>query len=123
MYESQKKHGLKPAYAINKELRRIKHRENCVNASNIFIEKCEAIGAKITLFGSLATSDFFIFREDSDVDLCVMNEFDFNVIEEIANNLFKPFGIKYDLWRFQDLKKDIQQDVLKFGIKRAFHLE
>ncbi len=109
---------LKPFFYQDRESERLAYRSRCVALANEFVELCGTKGVDIVVFGSLTNKDAF-FRTNSDIDLCVLSSgsLSFLEIENLASDFFA--GIKFDLWDKSDLKPDVMDEVVKFGVRHV----
>jgi predicted nucleotidyltransferase len=92
-----------------------KHRDFCVQATNSILDEFKKLGVHVLVFGSLADQKEK-FRENSDVDLCIMERsgVNFSVLEDVVLKFLGSSG--YDLMDFDDLKPSVQEKVLLSGV-------
>lgn len=104
-------------WALLQERRARLHRDFCVAAANKVIDELRDIGVDAVIFGSLA-SEPSVFRSDSDVDLCLLNQVvPLGKIEEVVR---KNLGtVKYDLVEFKDIGPGVRQAVIANGVHRV----
>lgn len=94
------------------------HRTRCTDAANKFVSCCSSNGIDVVIFGSL-TNQLSFFRENSDVDICIMDsgKYSYRDIENMARQTFGD--ISFDLWLRQDLKPEILIDVINNGVRHV----
>lgn len=94
------------------------HRIKCVAAANRVLADLSALGVEALVFGSLADRQSN-FREDSDIDVCIVKNpgVDFSLIEDIARGHTKPASL--DLFFLSELKPEIQQNMIRNGVRHV----
>ena len=102
-------------WAMLQERRALAHREFCVQAANTVIDELRHAGVDAVIFGSL-TGDPRVFRNDSDVDLCLLKKAGVP-LGEIEDVVRKYLGsVKYDLIEFEDTGSGVRQEILANGV-------
>lgn len=104
-------------WAMLQERRARLHREFCVTAANRVIDELRDMGVDAVIFGSLVSKPS-VFRSDSDVDVCVLNqEVPLGKIEEVVRKNLGP--VKYDLVEFHGISPSVRQAIIANGVRRV----
>jgi len=90
----------------------------CIEAANAAIAALQKLGVEARIYGSLADPQR-VFREDSDIDICVMNDAGLKsiFIEKVVRDIVGD--ARLDIFHFSDLKPEIQAEVLEKGLNHV----
>jgi predicted nucleotidyltransferase len=99
-----------------RDRRAAEHRAVCVAAANDSIRSLANRGVRALIFGSLTKKDAS-FREDSDIDICIMDTGGMT-FADIENEVRSRAGknVNLDLCLFENVKENVRQSVMNEGV-------